>query len=1591
MTTNHVLFGESLRSSAEPWLEELGKSDRDRLLALFGLATAEKTRLSDCLTKLFPGQEATRALADLTRLRKRLNDAADGDKHTKPDLGFRFHVDTKKKNPPTERWAWFTGPDAAVARVSAFSARVTRDIEGKPHVASRGIATTGRALAEGKRFVRFFVSYARANKDLADALVMELKSQFGCSGRYEVEMWMDHDVMVGDRWHERIQSAVVASDFGLFLIGPEFLNRQYIREYELPHYVGDSPSLKPVIPVGLIKVNFQAQDLLGLTDHQIFRMAGKNAETRFYEEMPGTANKREFAHQLFLEITRRLDAHFGSPSSGKVDKGILDEEPDGMRLLSSEDAVKLMRTPEETRHFQRTRGYAHHLSDRERLDDAKFRSGESRDALDELEAWACRPDASPFFALLGEVGIGKTTTLKQLTRQLLEKRRADPAKYPLPIYIDLRDYVGDQPGAVPTIEELLSSVIQRSWRLGDRSVCAADILRLVREEGALIIFDGLDEKIVHLTQSRAREFIRTLWSVLPDAMLPGSGASAPAASGKLLISCRSHYFRDVWSQNAMLTGEDRESIDRARYPAFCLLPFTEAQIRGYLTDFLDDAARADAAFALIAGIHNLRDLAERPYLLNLIGGRLAELEELQMRGETVNAARLYDLVVRSWLNRDDGKHQIDAAHKRRLMEALAAALWCSGDKQWDVDRLEDWLDDYLHQNPAIAAAYANKDRSLLKEDLRTATFVLRPDSEDKDFRFAHTSLQEYFLACHLARALKDKADSAWDMPMVSRETLDFLGQILALQTHPEVLKSLERLLGANCLPAACLAFQYWLEAISHGHPEPKPAHVNLAGANLDEQTIRGRSREQPLNLRGANLRGAQLNRSRVEFVDISEADLTGAEARQALFLNVNASGAKLVEADVAGLQWRHGRLDHSQTNGTRLESIELQRVEVTGLTLPTAPRAIQSMSRPQTYVGHRNSINACAWNPRGTAIATASEDGRLVVWDAGTGKELFALAGGDGSVWSCAWSPDGSRLLCDVEDDKLTVWDALIGKELFSLAGHADYISCCAWSSDGSRLLSGSGDNTLKLWDADTGRELLSLAGHADHVSCCAWSPGGTCLLSGSGDKTLKLWNAATGKELSSLTGHADNVNCCAWSPDGSRLLSGSSDKTLKLWEAATGKELLTLDGHTSWVSCCAWSPDGTRLLSSAADNTLKVWDAATGKELLSFTGHAGFIGCCAWSPDGTRLLSGGHDSTLKMWTAETGKELFRSGRHFAGVVRCAWSLDGLRILSGDYNTVRVWNVSTGATLLTLGSVSGFTTCAISSDGRRIITGEVDQTLKVWDAVTGNECFSLRGDSGPVNTCAWSPDGRSLLAGSGDRLKVWDASTGDERLCLTGHSRGILTCAWSPDGRWLLSGAYDNTLKVWAAETGEECLSLCGHTKGVYACGWSPDGRSLLSRSYDGKLKIWDAITGRQRLSLDWEPESDLGCAWSPDSRSLVCGTSGGVLQLWDVSSGERLAEIVAHEEAILACAWSPDGSFLISGSDDHTLKLWDAASGECLWTGHHLPEHQSATIDGKRTRILHATPEAWRWLGWEERDAKGRFIQRLPAEAFGPIPGMED
>ncbi|HEY0753489.1 MAG TPA: NB-ARC domain-containing protein [Ktedonobacteraceae bacterium] len=291
---------------------------------------------------------------------------------------------------------------------------------------------------------------------------------------------------------------------------------------------------------------------------------------------------------------------------------------------------------------------------------------------------------------------------------------------------------------------------------------------------------------------------------------------------------------------------------------------------------------------------------------------------------------------------------------------------------------------------------------------------------------------------------------------------------------------------------------------------------------------------------------------------------------------------------------------------------------------------------------------------------------------------------------------------------------------------------------------------------------------------------------------------------------------------------------------------------------------------------------------------------------------------------------------HTEVVNSCAISPDGRFIVSASHdNTLKLWDVETGAERLTLrghtGSVNG---CTVGPDGRFIVSASSDDTLKLWDAKTGVEQLTLRGHTGTVNGCAVSPDGRFIVsASSDDTLKLWDAKTGAERLTLRGHNAVVNSCAVSPDGRYIVSASRDTTLKLWDAKTGVERLTLRGHTGGVYSCAVSPDGHFIVSASWDDTLKVWDVETGIERFTLRGHTSPVNSCAVSPDGRFIVSAAWDNTLKLWDAEAGSEQLTLRDHVDTgksikVTSCAVSPAGHFIVSASSDNTLKVRDATTG---------------------------------------------------------------
>jgi len=76
-----------------------------------------------------------------------------------------------------------------------------------------------------------------------------------------------------------------------------------------------------------------------------------------------------------------------------------------------------------------------------------------------------------------------------------------------------------------------------------------------------------------------------------------------------------------------------------------------------------------------------------------------------------------------------------------------------------------------------------------------------------------------------------------------------------------------------------------------------------------------------------------------------------------------------------------------------------------------------------TMQGHSNKVTSANFSPDGALLATSSEDGTAMLWEASTGKLLSILNGHKGDVRWAEFSPDGTRLVTASDDRRALLWD----------------------------------------------------------------------------------------------------------------------------------------------------------------------------------------------------------------------------------------------------------------------------------------------------------------------------------------------------------------------------------------------------------------------------------------------------------------------------------------------------------------------------------------------------------------------------------------
>lgn len=296
--------------------------------------------------------------------------------------------------------------------------------------------------------------------------------------------------------------------------------------------------------------------------------------------------------------------------------------------------------------------------------------------------------------------------------------------------------------------------------------------------------------------------------------------------------------------------------------------------------------------------------------------------------------------------------------------------------------------------------------------------------------------------------------------------------------------------------------------------------------------------------------------------------------------------------------------------------------------------------RPRrTLRGHLAKIYAVHWAEGKYYLVSASQDGKLLVWDALTTNKVYAIPLRSTWVMTCAYSPGGQFVACGGLDNICTLFNLRRNEAQIrscrELIGHTGYLSCCRFLSE-REMLTSSGDMNCITWDIEKGSKIRVFTDHVADVMSVSPSPDKNTFVSGACDMMAKLWDIRTGACEQTFTGHNADINSVQFFPSGLVFGTGSDDATCKLYDIRAGASLMTYANQDiiCGITSIAFSLSGKYLFAGYDNSCCIVWDTLCGTLVSTLTGHSNRVSCLGVSSDGMALCTGSWDSILKIWTS---------------------------------------------------------------------------------------------------------------------------------------------------------------------------------------------------------------------------------------------------------------------------------------------------------------------------------------------------------------------
>jgi len=1192
---------------------------------------------------------------------------------------------------------------------------------------------------------------------------------------------------------------------------------------------------------------------------------------------------------------------------------------------------------------------------------------------------------SNFLVILGDLGTGKSTLSQFLFYDLAKSFIDDPLRHPAPVLIPLKEV---------RKEISLEGIVISHFARHDLSIDFNRFIHLL-ENGKIILFvDAFDEMADRVewdvTQSNFNELRR-----------------AGIRKGKVILTCRTHYFKDRTEQTKLIVGDISNIIStetelyrdikhQSGAEITYLKEFDTDQIQKYLKKVKPDGY--EQYWEKINNIHNLEELAHRPLLLDMIVNSLPYLQN----HEDVNASSLYIIFTNLWIKREKEKgaeRVLDNKIKQAIVLQLSWWMWHEEKERIHYNKLITFIRQFEK-----GRGWTKEDIDIVFREMMRASFLKRDESGN--FSFMHRSFMEFFLArrLHITFSLnKEALYKILNTQRFDRKIIFFL--TLLDKKEKRMIEPLKAVLNGPYLKGIsenALQILYWSARIDCGM-EDRITDIEVltksTGARIPKKS----------NLQGADLQGMILEGADLRISNFTGADLTGANLNHALLTNstfkeANLEKAKLENSIALRVDFSKANIKDACFNGSDLTDSafigvykDASFINVKGI---DASKKIDLLKlEPVIQTGYTGGVSTLAISPDGVYIAIASYDGMVIIYRIRNNSIIRMLEGDTYKVNSMKFSPNGRWLAIGGDDRKLKILDVYEGIIIFELEGHEHRITSVDFSPDGKTIATASQDQSIIIWEMGSGNILYKLEDHTDVVTSVAFSPKTTMLASGGKDKKIRLWNPLFGKFIRSMTGSTGSIHTINFSPDGKLLVTGGGDRVLRIWDVSKGDVIKSMIEHSAAINYVEFSQDGSMIVSAGHDKKICVWNSKTGGRLRTNKNHIKSVNFSGFLPESNAIISGSDDGSVSIWDFERKRSSFIIKDHPHALTSLDITHNGSHIVAGSENqTISLWCLNQekyrfwgieyeSPTIVVQGHTGSVTSVCFSKQGTSIVSGSEDQSIRLWDTKKGKP---LHGHLGPITSVSILPDGSKVISGSLDRsVRLWDINTTKNIFSQKGHSDGVTAVECSPDGSLIASASMNSSITIWKVKDKMTMHTLKEHVDTITSLIFSKNGKIMVSASHDKTICFWDIASGTliKKIEAHEAPINDI--CFSSDDKLLATGSADKLINIWEVESSDCVRSLKGNFGSVLAVKFAPNGKYLIAAGYSGRLQFWDYIKGNVFLYRYSFGP--GAWLDLLPDGRFNASPEGLRYLSYTEQSSLDSFrSEDLVRELYDP-KGVKD